>query len=63
MGILWASIFLTRVVILIMHTSLLRREATIGGLAMAVGMTTHSHISGLLQETVVEYEVVLGDGR
>lgn len=37
-------------------------EATVGGLAMAVGMTTASHKYGLLQETVVEYEVVLGDG-
>ncbi len=37
-------------------------EATVGGLAMAVGMTTHSHKVGLLQETVVAYEVVLADG-
>ena len=51
-----------------------------GGLAMAVGMTTASHKYGLLQvpatvvagsglsvyrvqETVVEYEVVMGDGK
>ena len=38
------------------------REATVGGLSMAVGMTTHSHKVGLLQETVVAYEVVLADG-
>jgi len=38
-------------------------EATVGGLAMAVGMTTASHKYGLLQETVEEYEVVLGDGE
>lgn len=38
-------------------------EATVGGLAMAVGMTTHSHKAGLLQETVEAYEVVLADGR
>lgn len=31
-------------------------EATVGGLAMAVGMTTASHKYGLLQETVQEYE-------
>jgi delta24-sterol reductase len=37
-------------------------EATIGGLAMAVGMTTHSHKVGLLQETVVAYDLVLADG-
>ena len=45
-----------------MATTLEIREATIGGLAMAVGMTTSSHKYGLLQDTVVEYEVVLGDG-
>jgi delta24-sterol reductase len=38
-------------------------EASIGGLAMAVGMTTASHRYGLLQETVTAYEVVTGDGR
>lgn len=38
-------------------------DATLGGLAMAVGMTTHSHKVGLYQETVVEYELVCGDGR
>ncbi|KAK3252247.1 delta(24)-sterol reductase [Cymbomonas tetramitiformis] len=37
-------------------------EATLGGLAMAVGMSTYSHISGLYQENVVAYEVVLADG-
>lgn len=37
-------------------------EATLGGLAMAVGMTTHSHKVGLFQENVVAYEVVLADG-
>jgi delta24-sterol reductase len=38
-------------------------DATVGGLAMAVGMTTHSHKVGLYQETVVAYELVCGDGR
>lgn len=38
-------------------------DATVGGLAMAVGMTTHSHKVGLYQETVVAYEMVCGDGR
>ena len=32
-------------------------EATLGGLAMAQGMTTHSHVCGLVSETVTEYEV------
>lgn len=43
-------------------TTLEVEEATIGGLACAVGMTTASHVHGLLQETVVEFEIVLGDG-
>ena len=30
-------------------------EATLGGLAMAVGMTTHAHVCGLLQETVIAF--------
>lgn len=37
-------------------------DATLGGLAMGTGMTTHSHRVGLYQESVVSYEVVLGDG-
>ena len=37
-------------------------EATLGGLCMAVGMTTHSHRAGLIQDTVESYEVVLADG-
>ncbi|KAF7286917.1 hypothetical protein GWI33_003184 [Rhynchophorus ferrugineus] len=37
-------------------------DATLGGLAMGTGMSTHSHLVGLYQETVVSYEVVLGDG-
>ena len=37
-------------------------DATLGGLAMAQGMTTHSHVCGLVSETVTEYEVVTGAG-
>ena len=37
-------------------------EATLGGLCMAVGMTTHSHRAGLIQDTVEAFEVVLADG-
>eukprot|EP00095_Tigriopus_kingsejongensis_P003457 snap_masked-scaffold13_size735724-processed-gene-2.2 protein:Tk03457 transcript:snap_masked-scaffold13_size735724-processed-gene-2.2-mRNA-1 annotation:"hypothetical protein" len=37
-------------------------DATLGGLAMGVGMTTYSHKVGLYQEAVVAYEVVLADG-
>ena len=45
-----------------MATTLEIREATIGGLAMAVAMTTASHLYGLLQDTVESYEVVVADG-
>lgn len=38
-------------------------EATLGGLALAVGMTTHSHKVGLLSETVVAYEIVTAQGE
>lgn len=37
-------------------------DATLGGLAMATGMTTHSHVCGLIHETVTEYEVVTAKG-
>jgi len=37
-------------------------DATLGGLAMGVGMTTYSHKVGLYQECVKSYDVVLGDG-
>ncbi|CAJ0955959.1 unnamed protein product, partial [Mesorhabditis belari] len=37
-------------------------DATLGGLAFGVGMTTHSHKVGLYQETIVEYEVVTSKG-
>ncbi|XP_065335539.1 delta(24)-sterol reductase-like isoform X2 [Cloeon dipterum] len=37
-------------------------DATLGGLAMGVGMTTHSHKAGLYQEGITAYDVVLGDG-
>ena len=37
-------------------------DATLGGLAFGVGMTTYSHKVGLYQEAIESYEVVLGDG-
>ncbi|KAG8279280.1 hypothetical protein J6590_004093 [Homalodisca vitripennis] len=37
-------------------------EATLGGLAMGVGMTTHSHKVGLFQETILSFDIVLSDG-
>ena len=38
-------------------------DATIGGLAIATGMTTHSHRVGLIQETIEWFEVVLATGE
>ncbi|MGB5811135.1 MAG: FAD-binding protein [Polyangiales bacterium] len=38
------------------------KEATLGGLVMALGMTTHSHVSGLVHDTVVAYEIVTAEG-
>lgn len=37
-------------------------DATLGGLAMGTGMTTHSHKVGLYHETITSYEVILADG-
>lgn len=38
-------------------------DATLGGLAFGVGMTTYSHKVGLYQEAIEEYEVVTADGE
>ena len=38
-------------------------DATLGGLAFGVGMTTYSHKVGLYQEAIVSYEVVTADGK
>ncbi|KAI9592269.1 24-dehydrocholesterol reductase [Syncephalis fuscata] len=37
-------------------------DLTVGGLLMGVGVEVSSHIYGFLSETVIAYEVVLGDG-
>jgi delta24-sterol reductase len=37
-------------------------DATAGGLAFGVGMTTYSHKVGLYQETIISYDVVTADG-
>jgi delta24-sterol reductase len=37
-------------------------DATAGGLAFGVGMTTYSHHVGLYQETILSYEIVIADG-
>lgn len=38
-------------------------EATLGGLVMATGMTTHSHVCGLTHDTVLAYDIVTADGE
>ncbi|KAI6196652.1 Delta(24)-sterol reductase [Aphelenchoides besseyi] len=38
-------------------------DATAGGLAFGVGMTTYSHRAGLYQETVLSYDVVVANGE
>ena len=38
-------------------------DATIGGLAAATGMTTHSHVCGLIHDTIVAWEVVTASGE
>lgn len=39
------------------------KDATLGGLVMALGLTTHSHVSGLVHDTVVAYEIVTASGE
>ena len=39
------------------------KDATLGGLVMALGMTTHSHVCGLVHDTVVAYEIVTARGE
>ena len=39
------------------------KDATLGGLVMALGMTTHSHVCGLVHDTVTAYEIVTAAGE
>ncbi len=39
------------------------KDATLGGLVMALGMTTHSHVCGLVHDTVAAYEIVTANGE
>ena len=39
------------------------KDATLGGLVMALGMTTHSHVCGLVHDTVTAYEIVTAKGE
>lgn len=46
-----------------MEATIEMKGATIGGLVLAIGMTTHSHVSGLVHDTVEAYELVTADGE
>lgn len=39
------------------------KGATLSGLVLAIGMTTHSHISGLMHDIVEAYEIITADGK
>ena len=45
-----------------LEATLEMEDATLGGLALSQGMTTHSHRCGLVHDTVVRYEFVTGHG-
>ncbi|KAI9022589.1 hypothetical protein DFJ74DRAFT_99818 [Hyaloraphidium curvatum] len=46
-----------------LEATLEMEDATIGGLALSQGMTTHSHQCGLVHDTVTEFELVSGSGE
>lgn len=45
-----------------MEVTIEMKGATIGGLVLAIGMTTHSHVSGLMHDIVEAYELVTANG-
>lgn len=45
-----------------LEATLEMEDATLGGLALSQGMTTHSHRCGLVHDTVVRFEFVTGHG-
>lgn len=48
---------------LMLQATLEMEEATIGGLALSQGLTTHSHQCGWVHDTVTEWEYVTGCGE
>ena len=46
-----------------LETTIEMKGATLGGLVMALGLTTHSHVSGLVHDSVVAYEIVTANGE
>lgn len=48
---------------LMLEATLEMEDATLGGLALSQGMTTHSHRCGYVHDTVVSYEFVMANGE
>ncbi len=46
-----------------LETAIEMRGATLGGLCLAIGMTTHSHVSGLQHDIVEAWELVTANGE
>ncbi|MBB6481847.1 FAD-binding oxidoreductase [Spirochaeta isovalerica] len=46
-----------------LETAIEMKGATIGGLVLAIGMTTKSHITGLMHDIVEAYEIVTAEGE
>lgn len=46
-----------------LEATLEMEEATLGGLCMATGMTTHSHQCGLTHDTAVSFDIVTASGE
>lgn len=46
-----------------LETAIEMKGATLGGLVLAIGMTTHSHISGLMHDIVTAYDLVTAEGQ
>jgi delta24-sterol reductase len=46
-----------------LETAIEMRGATLGGLCLAIGMTTHSHVSGLQHDIVETWEIVTPRGE
>lgn len=46
-----------------LETAIEMKGATMGGLVLAIGMTTHSHVAGLMSDIVECYDIVTADGK
>lgn len=46
-----------------LETAIEMKGATMGGLVLAIGMTTHSHQAGLMSDIVESYDIVTAEGK